>query len=175
MTSRDSRFDKLEEAKPVTATSGESGLSRFEEDGATSLKLDSDPLTELPMLQCPSCQLESSKWDAKCIHCGASLTAPEAVAHNRQLVETRRLAKDTELEVSKENRDAAMRERANEQAEAILAEARKARDADVMTRRLIGGAVAAASVIMPFTVSSYLLKVTFFLIFLAALTAVFKR
>ena len=175
MSSRDSRFDKLEQAKPVTASSGESGLSRFEEDGATSLKLDSDPLAELPMLQCPACHLESSKWDVKCIHCAASLTAPEAVAHNRQLVETRRLAKDTEREVSNQQRDAAMRERANEQAETILTEARRAKEADVLTRRLVGGAVAAAALIAPFTVSSYALKVAFFLVFLGALTAVFRR
>ncbi len=175
MTSRNSRFDKLEEAKPVTASSTESGLTRFEEDGATSLKLDFDPLAELPMLQCPECQLESSKWDKTCIHCGASLTSLQAIAHNRQLVEARRLTKDTELEAAKQQRDASMAAHVNEKAALILGQAKAARDADIATARIVGSTVAVTALVLTLTVDSYALKALCFVGFVSALVCVLRR
>ncbi len=110
--SRQSRFEKLEEAReadesqpasgaslerfgaepelspraapadPMAPEHGAERLQRFEEDGADGLGLDRDPLAALPMLQCLACGTDCGKFETVCHRCGVSLTSAEARAHN---------------------------------------------------------------------------------------------
>jgi hypothetical protein len=199
--SRDSRFDKLEQ--PRTVDTGESKpaltrfepgpepatvspelevqgvterLARFEEDGKGGLKLDFDALAELPMLQCPECLRESSKWDQRCIHCQASLTSLAATAHNLQRLEALRLVRETEKEVAAEKREATWSQIANEKAEAILTKARTEREAQTMFNRVIGACVAVGALILLFMFDAYIVKLVFFVVFLlAVVAAIFRR
>ena len=192
-SSRDSRFDKLEQQRKVGTESSPSSLTRFEgappgaeppiertsppgeelkrfeHDGGAGLHLDRDALAELPMLQCPSCNRDSSKWDAACIYCQTSLSSPEAIVYNLQLVETRRLAVDTELELARQKREAAMVETANEKAALILSDARHERERFARRRILIGAGVALPALVLVFVLDAYLLKLIFFLVFIIAL------
>ncbi len=201
---RDSRFDKLEQARPRSdeAKPGEpkhltrfeeasphaplgapgpspadepglvapfanevvvAPLKRFEADGGAGLHLDRDALGELPMLRCPACQRDSSKWDRACIYCQTSLESPEAVAFNLQLVEAQRLAQDAERERAADAREAMMRAHADEQAEVILRKAREEAAAASLQRRLLAVPVALGCLLLVFAVGSWPAKFFFFL------------
>ena len=195
---RDSRFDRLEQPRSVEAAEAKPSanrfdvepstvrtepaeqrvadpLERFAEDGKGGLKLDFDALAELPMLQCPECLRESSKWDQLCISCGASLTSPAAVAHNLQRVEALRLARETEKEVVADRREETWSQIANERAEAILAAARTERNTHTAYNRIIGFTIAAVALILVFSFSAYVVKLVFFVVFLLALVAAMFR
>ena len=144
-------------------------LKRFEEDGAGGLKLDVDPLAELPMLRCPLCHLESSKWDKRCIYCEASLTSLEAIAYNLQLVEARRLAFETEREVLQDQREAGFNEVAQEKAALILNEERLSRNRSSLKRQAVALCVALCAFVMVWVAHSYVAKCFFFVLFVAAL------
>jgi len=179
VNSRDSRFDKLEQTRRESSISadepsGPKHLARFEHDGGAGLHLDRDALAELPMLQCPSCKRDSSKWDAVCIYCQTSLSSPEAVVYNLQLVESRRLAIDTELELAREKREAAITAAANEQAAGIMSEARREHESVGFRRMVISIIVALPALVMVFVFAAYLLKLIFFLIFVVALACAFS-
>lgn len=73
------------EAGPEATTKG---LQRFEVDGAQHVSLDTDELARLPFRRCVECQRDSSKFDTKCIFCGASLETAEAQALNLELLAT---------------------------------------------------------------------------------------
>lgn len=194
--SKESRFDKLEQARrPAESSSVKLSrfeneaparvideapverpeLKRFEEDGAAGLHLDRDALAELPMLQCPSCKRDSSKWDQACIYCQTSLTSNEAVTYNLQLVETRRLAADTELEIAREKREAAMAATVNEKASLILNEAKRQTEESSLRRQVICALVALPAFILVWAVDGYAEKGFFFLVFVAALAGALAR
>ncbi len=194
--SKGSRFDKLEQVRRPTESSSvrlsrfeteaparvidetpveKPELKRFEEDGGAGLHLDRDALAELPMLQCPACKRDSSKWDQVCIFCQASLTSNEAVTYNLQLVEARRLAADTELELAREKRDAALAQTLNEKASLILDQAKKEHEASSFRRQVICALIALPAFLLVWGVDAYAAKGFFFLVFVVALAGALAR
>ncbi len=140
---RQSRFDKLEsvrEEKPAEARTvneqrfaqgleapgaGEAApadgaegpaLTRFEADGAQHVSLDTDALARLPMLRCPECSRDSSKFDVVCLFCQTSLTTPAARAFNLDLLATA----DAEHEAQREAQQALRQRQLEQVAEAEL-------------------------------------------------------
>lgn len=193
---RDSRFDKLEQQRAATkqatasplhrfetesdavAPASSQGsealatepLKRFEEDGAARLQLDRDALTELPMRRCPACHRESSKWDERCIYCQVSLTSAQAISHNAQWAEARRLTREIELERAAQKRDAEMAEIADERAVQVLNEARQLREAMAFRKRVVCAAVSVSALGLMWAVHSWLAKFIFFFVCAAALS-----
>lgn len=139
--SRASRFDKLESertekdgerspaleerfgAEPTPASPVEtaeppappSPLVRFEADGAQHLSLDTDELMRLPFRRCAECQMDSSKYDRRCIACGASLETPAARELNLALLadfDTRRAQEAAQLA---EQHEAGIRQRVEDE------------------------------------------------------------
>lgn len=177
--SHESRFDRLERApedsEDKATLPGPTSLTRFEEDGGAGLHLDRTDLAQLPMRQCVECERDSSKFDELCIYCGASLTTPQAVVHNLQLLEARRLAADIELEAEREKRDAGMTARANEEAERILRGAQSERERLGFQRKLISIGVSLAALIGLISVSSIGVRAFFFTVFLISLGLSFDK
>ena len=143
--SRQSRFDKLESARaekpaeprplneqrfaqapqgpphteaaaPEPDAAEAPALTRFTTDGAQHLSLDTDALARLPMLRCPECSRDSSKFDVVCLFCQTSLTTPAARAFNLDLLATA----DAEHEAQREAQQVLRQRQLEQVAEAEL-------------------------------------------------------
>src|SRR4051812_15449463 len=64
------RFEEAETSNPSASLQGDDpALKRFEQDGGEGVRFDTGALADLPMLRCPACNRDSSKWDKHCIYC----------------------------------------------------------------------------------------------------------